>query len=196
AGQVGGQLVDVIGEVLPGARGARDAGLATQLALDTDFSGNGGDLLGEGRQRIGHFIDGVGESCDFALGFEDDVAAQVAVRDRGHDAGDPPHLVGQVTGHQVDTIGQVFPGARHAFHLSLAAQLALGADLAGDAGDFRGEGVQLVDHDIDGVLEFEDLALDLHRDLLREVALLHGGRHFGDVTDLGREVGGELVDVV
>ena len=40
----------------------------------------------------------------------------------------------------------------------LAAELALGADLAGDAGDFGGEGAQLIDHRVDGVLELQDLA--------------------------------------
>ena len=43
-------------------------------------------------------------------------------------------------------------------HLGLAAELALGADLAGDARHLGGEGVQLVDHRVDGVLELEDLA--------------------------------------
>src|SRR4029077_7260343 len=42
----------------------------------------------------------------------------------------------------------------------------------------------------------EDLALDLDRDLLGEVALLHGRGDVGDVAHLGREVGGELVHVV
>ena len=35
----------------------------------------------------------------------------------------------------------------------LAAELALGADLAGDAGHLGGEGVELVHHGVDGVLE-------------------------------------------
>src|SRR6266852_1426118 len=196
AGQVGGQLIDVVGEVLPSARRARDARLAAQLAFDADFSGYGGDLLGEGGERIGHFVDGVGEGGDLTFRFKDDFAAQVAVGDGGHDAGDAAHLIGEVTGHQVHAVGQVFPGTRDTLDLGLAAQLAFGTDLTGDAGDFRGEGVELIDHDVDGVFQFEDLALDLDRDLLREVALLHGRGDVGDVAHLGREVGGELVDVV
>ena len=55
-------------------------------------------------------------------------------------------------------------------HVGLAAQLALGAHLAGHAGHLGGERAELIHHRVDGVLELEDLALHLHRDLLREVA--------------------------
>ena len=64
---------------------------------------------------------------------------EVAVGDRGHDLGDAAHLVGQVAGHEVHVVGQVLPGAGHARHLGLAAELALGADLAGHARHFGGE---------------------------------------------------------
>ena len=87
---------------------------------------------------------------------------------------------------RVHVVGQVLPGAGHALHLRLAAQLAFGADFAGHAGHFRGEGVELVHHGVDGVLELEDLALHVDRDLLGEVAVGHGGGHVGDVADLRR----------
>ena len=64
---------------------------------------------------------------------------------------------------QVDAVGQVLPGAGDALDLGLAAELALGADLAGDAGDFGGEAVELVDHRVDGVLQLQDLAPDRRR---------------------------------
>ena len=50
-----------------------------------------------------------------------------------------------------------------ALHVGLAAQLALGADLARDARHLRRERAQLVHHRVDGVLELEDLALDVAR---------------------------------
>ena len=62
-------------------------------------------------------------------------------------------------------------------HLRLAAELALDADLAGHPGDLVGERRQLVDHRVDGVLQLQDLALGVDRDLLRQVALRHGGGH-------------------
>ena len=78
SGEVGGELIDVVGEIAPDAGGAGHAGLAAQLAFDADFARHGGDLVGEGRQRVDHAVDGVGEFGDFALGFEH----QFALRDR------------------------------------------------------------------------------------------------------------------
>src|SRR5207237_74782 len=96
----------------------------------------------------------------------------------------------------VDVVGEVLPRPRDALHLGLAAELALGAHFAGDSGDLVGEGRELVDHDVDGVLQLEDLALDVDGDLLGQVALGHGGRDLGDVPDLAGEVGRQEVDVV
>src|SRR5258707_3064348 len=48
-------------------------------------------------------------------------------------------------------------------HVGLAAQPALGADLARHARDLRGERVQLIDHRIDGLLELQDLTRNIDR---------------------------------
>src|SRR5438034_1274069 len=56
-----------------------------------------------------------------------------------------------------------------------------------------GERREVVDHDVDGVLQLEDLALDVDGDLLGQVALGHGRRDLGDVADLTGEVGGHVV---
>ena len=66
---------------------------------------------------------------------------------------------GEVARHEVDVVGQVLPRAGDPVHLGLAAELALGADFLGDARDLRGEGSELLDHDVDRVLQLEDLAL-------------------------------------
>src|SRR6202022_4998766 len=95
---------------------------------------------------------------------------EVPVRARGRYFGDVGHMGRGVTRHEVDVVGQVFPDADHATHLRLAAQLALRADLARHARDFRSESVELIDHDIDRVLQLTDLALDVDRDLLGEIA--------------------------
>ena len=47
-----------------------------------------------------------------------------------------------------------------------------------------GEGVELVHHRVDGVLELQDLALHVDGDLLGQVAVGHGGGDLGDVADL------------
>ena len=55
--------------------------------------------------------------------------------------GDVADLVREVARQTVDVVGQVLPYARDVADLGLAAELAFGADLLGDAGDFSGEGV-------------------------------------------------------
>ena len=85
---------------------------------------------------------------------------------------------------------------RHALDAGLAAELAFGADLAGHAGHFRRERPQLIDHRVDGVLQFEELALHIDGDLARQVAVGDGRRHLGDVAHLGGQVAGHAVDGV
>ena len=101
-----------------------------------------------------------------------DLLAEVAVGDRGRHLGDVADLAGEVAGHQVDVVGQLLPDAadldRDGGRL---AELALGADLAGDAGDLGDEAVELVDHAVDRVLELEHLALDVGGHLLAQVAV-------------------------
>src|SRR3989440_12139602 len=77
--------------------------------------------------------------------------------------------------------------------VGLAAQPALGADFARHPADLAGEGVELVDHDVDRVFELEDLALDLDGDLLGEVAFLDRRGDLGDVAHLGGQVAGHEV---
>src|SRR5207244_2277637 len=121
---------------------------------------------------------------------------EVAVGDRGGHLGDVADLAGEVAGHRVDLVGEVLPRAAHAFHLGLAAELAFGADLAGDTGHLVGEGVELVDHRVDGVLELEDLYTAVFRALPGEVAVGDRGGDLGDVADLAGEVAGHRVHVV
>ena len=67
-GEVLGQQVDVAGQLLPGAGGAGHVGLAAEPALDADLAGHRRHLIGEGRQRAGHVVDGVGQRRHLALG--------------------------------------------------------------------------------------------------------------------------------
>ncbi len=106
---------------------------------------------------------------------------------------DVPHLAREVAGHGVHRVGQVLPRARDALHLGLAAQLAFGAHLARHARHFGGERRELVHHRVDGVLQLQDLALHVHRDLAREIALRHRRGHVRDVAHLGGEVTGHRV---
>ena len=169
-GQVGRELVDVVGEVLPDAGDLGRLRLAAELALDPDLARHARDLGGEPVELVDHRVDGVLELEELALDVGRDLLAEVAVGDRGRHLGDVAHLAGEVAGHHVDVVGEVLPDAadldRHGGRLT---QLALGADLADDAGDLGDEQVELVDHRVDGVLELEHLALDVGGDLLAQV---------------------------
>src|SRR5207248_1429631 len=141
--EIGGELVDLLGEVLPGPGRTRHTGLATEAALGTDLACHAGDFTGEPIQLIDHAVDGVLQLEDLAANVDGDLLGEIALGDGGGDVRDIAHLVGQVAGHEVDVVGEVFPDSTDAADLGLAAELALGADFAGHARDFRGETVQL-----------------------------------------------------
>ena len=195
-GEVRGQEVDVVGQVLPGAADARHHRLTAEPALGTDLARDARHLGRERAQLLDHGVERVLEQQNLAAHVDGDLLGQVAVRDSGCDLGDVADLGGQVAGHEVDVVGQVLPGAGHLGHLGLTAKLAFGADLAGDARHLRGERVELVHHGVDGVLELEDFALHVDGDLARQVAARHRGRHFGDVADLGGQIAGHRIDAV
>jgi len=167
--QVPGHRVDVVSEVLPGAGDVLDVGLAAELALGADLARDARDLGGEGAELVDHAVDRVLSSRISPRTSTVILAGEVAVGDGGGDLGDVADLSGEVAGHRVDVVPEVLPGAGHAADVGLAAELALGADLAGDARDLGGERAELVDHRVDRVLELEDLAADVHRDLLGQV---------------------------
>ena len=163
-------------------------GLAAELAFGADLARHARHFAGEGVELVHHGVERFLELKDFARHVHGDLLRQVALRHRGRHFGDVADLAGQVRGHRVDVVGQVLPGAGHAAHQRLAAELAFGADLARHARHFAGEGVELVHHGVDGVLQLEDFAAHVHRDLLRQVAVGDGGRHLGDVADLRGQV--------
>ena len=195
-GQVARHEVDVVGEVLPRAGDAGHLRLAAELALGADLARDARDLGGERVELVDHRVDGVLQLEDLALDVDGDLARQVALGDRGRDLGDVAHLRRQVVRHRVDGVGEVLPRAGDAEHVRLAAEPALGADLARDARDFRRERVELIDHPVDGVLQQQDLAADVDRDLLRQVAAGDRGGDLGDVAHLARQVARHEVDVV
>ncbi len=81
-------------------------------------------------------------------------------------------------------------------HLRLTTELSFGSDLARHARNFRRERVELIHHSIDRVLEFENFALHIDGDLLREVAVGNRRRDVRDVAHLRGQISGHRVDVV
>src|SRR5258706_2259214 len=114
-------------------------------------------------------VDGVLEFEDFAFDIDGDFFGEVPICHSGGDRSDVADLAGQVTGHRIDRVGQILPGAGDVFDVGPAAEFAFGADFARDAGDFGGEGTELVHHRVDGVLQFQDFALRIDGDLLGHV---------------------------
>src|SRR5207302_1938341 len=155
-----------------------------------DLAGYGGDLIGEGCERVDHAVDGIGQLGDFAFGFQNQFAFEIAVRDGGDDLGDAAHLSGQVGRHEIHVVGEILPGSGDAFHFGLATQFSFGADFARHARDLAGERAELIHHGVDGVLELEDFAAHVDGDLARQIASGDGGGHFGDVADLVGQVTG------
>ena len=111
--------------------------------------GDARHLVGERRELVDHGVDGLLQLEHLAARVDRDLLAEVAVRDSRGDLGDVAHLRSEAGRHRVDVLGQVLPDARDALDLGLAAELALGADLAGHACDLVREGRELVDHLVD-----------------------------------------------
>src|SRR5262249_44370844 len=187
-GEVRRHRIHGVGEVLPGTGDAEHVGLAAEPAVGTDFARHARYFAGERVELIDHRVDGFFQLQDFAGDIDRDLLRQVAAGDGCGDVGDVAHLRGEVAGHEVDAVGQVLPGAGDARHLRLAAELAFGADLARHARHFRSEAVELVHHCVDGVLELENFAAHIDRDLAREVTARHGCGHMRDVAHLVGEV--------
>ncbi len=193
-GQVRRHQVDRVGQVRPRAGDALHFGLAAELAFGADLARDARHLGGERAQLVDHRVDGVLQLEDLALDVDGDLLRQVAGGDGGRHVGDVADLRSEVRRHRVHRLGEVLPRAGDALHVGLAAEDPLGADLARDARHLGGERVELVDHRVDRVLQLRDLALDVDRDLLRQVAGGDGGRHVGDVADLRSEVRRHRVD--
>src|SRR5207244_2136394 len=194
--QITGHEVDAIGQVFPGTGDARNDGLAAQFAFGADLAGNAGHFGGETAQLVDHRVDGILELQDFAAHIDGDFLGEVAVGDGDGHVGDVSPLRRPAAGHEVDAIRQVLPGAGDPGHGGLAAELAFGADFAGDAGDFGGERIQLIDHRVDRFFELQDFAVDVDGDFLREAAIGHGDRNVGDVSHLRGQIAGHNIDAL
>src|SRR5205085_2895373 len=144
--------------------------LTTEFSFSADFAGHARDFSGEGVKLVHHDVDGVFEFENFAAHVDGDFAAQVAVSDGGRDFSDVADLRGKVTCHGVDRFALLVPLPIYAVHNRLTTEFSFSADFAGHAGDFSGEGVELVDHDVDGVLQFENFTAHVHGDFAAQVA--------------------------
>src|SRR2546428_665953 len=124
---------------------------------------------------------------------------QVAGGDGGGHVGDVAHLGGEVRRHQVHALGEVLPHAGDLAHLRLAAELALGADLARHARHLGGEHAELLDHGVDDGGRAQELALkrtpvNVETHGLQEIALGDGGDGAGDFGGRPKQVVDQGID--
>src|SRR5207244_10872228 len=117
-----------------------------------------------------------------------DLVRKVAGGDGSGDFGDVADLACEVAGHEIDIVGEVLPCASYARHLRLTAELAVSADLARHTRHLARESVELVNHSVDRILQFKNLAFHIHSDLSGHIATGHGGGHLRDVAHLPPEV--------
>ena len=188
--------VHAVGQVLPRAGHAAHVRLSAKAPFGADLARDARHLAGEGVQLIHHRVDGFLQLQDFAADVHRDLLGQVAAGDGGRDVGDVANLRGQVRRHEVHVVGQILPGAGNTGDLRLAAELSFGADLARDARHFRREGVQLIHHRVDGVLQLQNFAAHIDGDFSREIAARDRGRDLRDVADLIGQVAAHGVDGV
>src|SRR5262249_52807275 len=127
--------VDGIGEVLPGASHARHDSLTAEAAIGADLTRHAGDFGSKRPELIHHRVDGFLELQNFPAYVDGNFLGQVAAGYGYGHTRDVANLRRQIAGHLVDGFGELFPYARHNLDLGLATKLALGADLAGHAGD-------------------------------------------------------------
>ena len=158
-GQVAAHRVDRVGQVLPGAGDAGHDRLAAELAFGADLARDARHFGGERAQLVDHRVDGLLQLQDLAAHVDGDLLRQVAAGDGDRDLGDVADLRRQVARHRVDAVGEVLPDAADLADLRLAAELAVGADLARDARHLGGEDAELLDHRVDDGGRAQELAL-------------------------------------
>src|SRR5262249_1300881 len=109
AGQVRGHEVHGVGEVLPRAGGVTPIGLAAKLAFGAHSPGHAHYFRRERPVLVHHCVDRVLELEDLAADVDGDLLGEVAGGEGFGHFGDVAHLAGEVAGHEVHVVGEVFP---------------------------------------------------------------------------------------
>ena len=196
AGQVAGHRIHRIGQIFPRAGHAFHIRLAAEFSFRAHFARDARHFRGERAELIDHRVDRVLQLQNLALHIDGDLLREIARRDRGGDLRNVAHLAGQVAGHEIHRIGQILPRAGNAFDARLAAENSFRTDFARHARHFRGERAELIHHDVDRVLQLEELAFDVDRDFLGQVAVRDRRRDRRNVTHLRGQVARHQVHVL
>src|SRR6202023_1243261 len=121
---------------------------------------------------------------NFAAHVHRNLASEITSCHSRCDFRDVSHLRCEVASHGVHRLGEVLPYTGDALNICLTAEFAVGTHFARDARYFRGEGVELVHHDVDGVLQLKNLSTRIHGDLRGKVTFRHRRGYLRDVAHL------------
>src|SRR5262249_7840248 len=135
-GEVGSEEVDVVGEVFPRATHTWHHRLPTQTPVRTHLARHARHFRGERAELLDHGVLGIAEWRECATHVYRNLLGEVAIGDGRSHLSDVAYLPGQVTGHRIDVVGEVFPGASHTRHHRLPTQTAFSAHLARHARHF------------------------------------------------------------
>jgi len=164
-------------------RQRRNLGLTAKFSFCADFAGHAGYFAGEGVKLVEHGVNGVFQFENLAFDVDRDFARQVAASYGSGDFGNVSDLTVRfpameftesVRSFQVPARRERWPGLRAAF----------AADFAGDACDFSGETVELVDHCVQRFFELQDFAAHVDGNFAGQIAIGNGGRDFSNVSHL------------
>ena len=106
------------------------------------------------------------------------------------------HLCGQVQGHHVDVLGEIFPLALNIFNLGLATECAVRSDFSCNLRHFERECRKTIHHGVDGVFQIQNLALCFDADSFAQITPRDCSRNRCYFPDLCCEIHGHAVDIL
>src|SRR5260370_20437 len=112
-------------------------GVAGERGGGGEVGRQAGRCRGQGIQLVDHRSGSVFQLEYCAAHVHGDFTGEIALGHRGGDFGDISHLVGEVAGHGIHTIGKVAPGSGDAAHFCLTAEFPFGSNFAAHAGHFH-----------------------------------------------------------
>ena len=180
--QIARHGVHAVGKIRPRTGYAAHFRLAAELAFRTDLARHAGDFGCEEAQLIHHRVYRVLQFQNFAAHIHSNLARQIAVRHGRGDFRDVADLHREIGRHGVHAVSEIFPGAGYVFHVRLAAQFAFHATSRATRVTSAANVDRLIHHGVDGVLQLENFAARVDRDLGGQIALGDGGRDARNIT--------------
>ena len=196
--QVSGHGVNRVGKILPRTGYAYNHGLAAQFAVSAYLTSDARYFGGERAQLVHHGVDCFFKLENFSAHIDGNLSGEIAAGNSRSDFSNVAHLTGEVAGHRVDGVRQVFPCTGNAGHHCLTTQLAVSADLTRHARYFGGENAELLNHGVDNVggaqeLAFQRPTVHIQANGLGQISLGHGRDGTGNVGGWPKQVFDERV---